>query len=282
MLPITKVRRVPTPMYPRTRPAVAIPRPTCVPCEALIWPCARWPKITANTDPIQKSQRMPSTNDATARPLDRALSVAAVLPSASRMVNPFSIERWTRLGTNRQTDPLQRGATSSTISRPRERIGVFGAFAAGRVCHRSQEPRDRRGDAYSAHPRSSIGRRSGRGHSSSCVPGGRAHWPSLSSSVNSSLTYCEIDSPSRVAWPAMSSTALARAYSPKSVSSSRCFLAVLPPPVGLVQAETRRRLRFRSRRGLGSCRQVHGQRYRLRRSHLDPLRGVSDLNHHHG
>ena len=152
MLPITKVRRVPTPMYPRTRPAVAIPRPTCVPCEALIWPCARWPKITANTDPIQKSQRMPSTNDATARPLDRALSVAAVLPSASRMVNPFSIERWTRLGTNRQTDPLQRGATSSTISRPRERIGVFGAFAAGRVCHRSQEPRDRRGRHHAPHP----------------------------------------------------------------------------------------------------------------------------------
>ena len=46
------------------------------------------------------------------------------------------------------------------------------------------------------------------------MPGGWAHWPSLSSSVNSSLTYCEIDSPSRVAWPAMSSTALARAYSP--------------------------------------------------------------------
>ena len=40
--------------------------------------------------------------------------------------------------------------------------------------------------APTAHHRSSIGRRSGRGHSSSCVPGGRAHWPSLSSSVNSS------------------------------------------------------------------------------------------------
>ena len=107
--PITKLRRMPTPMYPSTRPAVAIPRPTCLPCEASIWPRATWPKTTANTDPIQKSQRMPSTNDATARPLDRVLSVAAVLPSASRMVNPFSIERWTRLGTNRQTDPLPIG-----------------------------------------------------------------------------------------------------------------------------------------------------------------------------
>ena len=76
-MPITKMRRMPTPMYPSTRPAVAIPRPTCGPCEASIWRCARWPKITANTDPIQKSQRMPSTNDATARPLGRVLSVAA-------------------------------------------------------------------------------------------------------------------------------------------------------------------------------------------------------------
>ena len=60
VMPITKMRRMPTPMYPSTRPAVAIPRPTCGPCEASIWRCARWPKITANTDPIQKSQRMPN------------------------------------------------------------------------------------------------------------------------------------------------------------------------------------------------------------------------------
>ena len=46
----------------------------------------------------------------------------------------------------------QHGATSNTISRPGERIGVFGAFAAGRVCHRSQEPRDRRGRHHAPHP----------------------------------------------------------------------------------------------------------------------------------
>ena len=37
----------------------------------------------------------------------------------------------------------QRGAASSISRWSRERIGVFGAFAAGRVCHRSQEPRAR-------------------------------------------------------------------------------------------------------------------------------------------
>ena len=31
-------------------------------------------------------------------------------------------------------------------------VGVFGAFAAGRVCHRSQEPRDRRGRHHAPHP----------------------------------------------------------------------------------------------------------------------------------
>ena len=46
----------------------------------------------------------------------------------------------------------QRGAASSISRWSRERVGVFGAFAAGRVCHRSQEPRDRRGRHHAPHP----------------------------------------------------------------------------------------------------------------------------------
>ena len=46
----------------------------------------------------------------------------------------------------------QHGTTSNTISRPGERVGVFGAFAAGRVRHRNQKPRDRRGRHHAPHP----------------------------------------------------------------------------------------------------------------------------------
>jgi hypothetical protein len=65
---ITMMSRIPTPTQPRTIPAIAIPRPDCVPPVCLIWLSATYPKTRARIEPTQYSQIIPSTIDAIASP----------------------------------------------------------------------------------------------------------------------------------------------------------------------------------------------------------------------
>ena len=91
----------------------------------------------------------------TARLEDWLEAAARLRPTATEAV-------WlhvTRGDTVTRDTPITAAAINNMVQRrtrisrwSRERIGVFGAFAAGRVCHRSQEPRDRRGRHHAPHP----------------------------------------------------------------------------------------------------------------------------------
>ena len=63
---------------PRTRPAMAMPRPLSSCGRCLIWLSAMGPKITARIDvtPQDRKPTKPSTSEATASPLTRRAGTA--------------------------------------------------------------------------------------------------------------------------------------------------------------------------------------------------------------
>src|SRR5271156_4294762 len=69
------------PMYPSTKPAVAIPAPPILPADLRISESAMWPKMMAAIDPRKKNPKIPQTRLAMAFPLVGGFPTTACAPA---------------------------------------------------------------------------------------------------------------------------------------------------------------------------------------------------------